>query len=129
MIRKLNYSIFVLLVTLIFTFLVTTYGKVDVEKATYVPTQNPSIVDDTCVDTFIRTYATQILKVNNYEITSEKREAIRALLSAMGDYNIKKLNNAIYKGSSATIIKEVKQFVSDNFLWEERTLMREYICD
>lgn len=128
--KKLNYSILVLLITLVFTFLITTYGKISTDnEISYTSSANAYEVDDICVDAFIRAYASEILKTNNYEITAENRDHIRDLIAAMGNINIKKLKSAIYSGSAEKITKEVILFVSENFQYEEKALMEQYILN
>lgn len=128
--KKLNYSILVLLITLVFTFLITTYGKISTDnEISYTSSANAYEVDDICVDAFIRAYASEILKTNNYEITAENRDHIRDLIAAMGNINIKKLKSAIYSGSAEKITKEVILFVSENFQYEEKALMAQYILN
>lgn len=126
MMKKINYSILVLLITLISTFLITTYGRVTISE-TSSSSEDAYAVDDMCVDAFIKTYAEQILKTDQYEITAENREKIRSLISAMGRINVARLKNAIYSGSLDKITKGVCEFADNNFLNEEKELISQYI--
>lgn len=89
--------------------------------------ENISPVDDVTLDTFIRIYATGILNSDNYEITADNRETIRNLLLSMGEVNIELLKKAVFEGSSENIHEAINTFTENNFMWEEKTLLKQYL--
>lgn len=86
-------------------------------------------VDDITLDSFINIYALDILKLESYELTNESREKTRTLLSSMGAINIQKLQQILFKGNKNEMVGSVQSFVEDNFLWEEKALMVQYIIE
>jgi len=127
--KKKFYLISVLLVTLFTTGWILFNGAADYVETPEASTEETSYIDDITLDTFIGVYAKDILKNNDYELTSENREEIRKILSAMGEVNIQILKKSIFEGTQQEISDTIKDFVQDNFMWEEKTLMEQYILD
>lgn len=122
------YVLFAVFLTMITTGLILHIGTVHESNApVVVQSEDPSYVNDVILDTFIRVYATKILNENYYELTSQNRENIRKLLSSMGTANIQKLKQDMSKGTQKEILNAIKNFSENNFLWEEKTLLKQYI--
>lgn len=122
------YALFAILLTMLTTGWIFHIGTVHESNApVIVESEAASYVDDVTLDTFIRVYATKILDERYYELTSQNRENIRNLLSSMGKTNILKLKQDMSKGTHEEILNAVKNFSQNNFLWEEETLLKQYI--
>ncbi len=117
----------ILLLTLFTTGWIFFSGTDDTINTPQTSAEDTSYVDDITLDTFIRVYATEILNDSHYKMTSENREAIRRLLSSMGEINLQILKESIFQGTPQDISNAVKAFTENNFMWEEKTLMKQYL--
>ncbi len=127
--KKKFYLVSVLLLTLFTTGWILFNGTDDPVEVPEASIDETSYIDDITLDTFIRVYAKEILQNDDYELTAENREEIRKILSVMGEVNIKILKKSIFEGTQQKISDTVKDFVQENFMWEEKILMKQYILE
>ncbi|NLK72700.1 MAG: hypothetical protein GX285_06760 [Clostridiales bacterium] len=123
---------FYLLTLLLITLLTTGWIFNTGTKQETIPStsqENTSPIDDVTLDTFIRVYATQILDIDNYTVTADNRESIRSLLISMGDFNIELLKEAVFEGNPENIYEAISTFSENNFMWEEKILLKQYLTN
>ncbi|MCG8483190.1 MAG: hypothetical protein MJA31_07785 [Clostridia bacterium] len=123
------YIIIVLLLTVITTSWIIFFTPTENISTPSSIREDLSFVDDVTLDSFINIYAKDILQLDTYEMTLESREKIRTLLASMGDINIKKIKQILFKGNRHEMLEGVQNFIEENFLWEEKALMIRYIVE
>ena len=123
------YIIIVLLLTVITTSWIIFFTPTENISTPSSIREDHSFVDDVTLDSFINIYAKDILQLDTYELTLESREKIRTLLASMGDINIKKIKQILFKGNRHEMLEGVQNFIEENFLWEEKALMIRYIVE
>ncbi len=123
------YIIIVLLLTVITTSWIIFFTPSENISTPSSISEDLSFVDDVTLDSFINIYAKDILQLDTYEMTLESREKIRTLLASMGDINIKKIKQILFKGNRHEMLEGVQNFIEENFLWEEKALMIRYIVE
>lgn len=127
--KNKGYTLIILLLTIITLSWIVFYTPTPNVSAQLSITEDDSTIDDTTLDCFIRLYALDILELDSFEMTRQNREKIRSLLASMGDINIQVLKQTLFQDNHNEMVEGVKSFINDNFLWEEKALMVEYIVE